>query len=66
MIKRIIHAYLGPIWYHSEPSEIPYSQNQFLGWAVSYSKAALSVTEKITDLLRKTHHKLHRDKGEER
>jgi hypothetical protein len=20
------------IWYHSEPSEVPYSPNQFLGW----------------------------------
>ena len=32
MINRVIHACLGPIWYHSEPSEIPYSPNQFLGW----------------------------------
>ena len=25
-------AHLGPIWYHSEPSDVPYSPNQFLGW----------------------------------
>ena len=24
--------HLGSIWYHSEPSVVPYSQNQFLGW----------------------------------
>ena len=24
------HAHLGPIWYHSKPSGIPYSPNQFL------------------------------------
>ena len=38
------HAHLGPIWYHKEPSEIPYSPNKFLCWdffAVSYSKTAL-------------------------
>ena len=23
---------LGAIWYQSEPSDIPYSPNQFLGW----------------------------------
>ena len=35
---------LGPIWYHSEPSDVPYSPNQLFGWdffAVSYSKPAL-------------------------
>ena len=32
MIKVIGHTYLGPILYHSEPSDVPYSQNQFLGW----------------------------------
>ena len=35
---------LGPIWYYSEPSDVPYSPNQFLGWdffAVSYTKAAV-------------------------
>ena len=23
---------LGSIWYHSEPSDVPYPPNQFLGW----------------------------------
>ena len=32
MIKEVIYASLGPIWYHSEPSDVPYSPNQFLGW----------------------------------
>ena len=32
MIKGVIHAYLGPIWYHSEPSDVPNFPNQFLGW----------------------------------
>ena len=26
--------YLGPIWYHSETSDVPYSPNQFLGWNI--------------------------------
>jgi hypothetical protein len=45
MIKGVSHARLAPIWYRSEPSDVLYSQNQFLGWdffAVSYSKMALS------------------------
>ena len=25
--------HLRSIWYHSEPSDVPYSPNQFLGWA---------------------------------
>ena len=25
-------AHLGQIWYHSEPSDVPYSPNQFFGW----------------------------------
>ena len=36
--------HLGSIRYHSEPSDVPYSQNQLLDWtffAVSYSKTAL-------------------------
>ena len=36
--------HLGSILYHSEPSDVPYSPNQFLGWdffVVSYSKTAL-------------------------
>ena len=36
--------HLWSIWFHSEPSDLPYSPNQFLGWdflAISYSKMAL-------------------------
>ena len=36
--------HLGSILYHSEPLEVPYSPNQFLGldfFAASYSKLAL-------------------------
>ena len=43
---KVTPANLGPIWYHTEPSEVPYSQNQFLGWdffAISYSKTALTI-----------------------
>ena len=25
-------THLGPTWYHLEPSDVPYSPNQFLGW----------------------------------
>ena len=35
---------LGSIWYHSEPSDVPYSLNQFLGWdffTPSHSKTAI-------------------------
>ena len=32
MIKGVTHAHLGPIWYHSEPANVPYSPSQFLGW----------------------------------
>ena len=45
MIKGITHDNLGPIWYHSEPINFPYSPNQFLGWdifATPYSKTALA------------------------
>ena len=31
MIKGVTHAHFGPIWYHSEPSDVRYSPNQFLG-----------------------------------
>ena len=44
MIKGLTHAHLGPIWYYSELSDVPYTPNQFLGWdffAASYSKTAL-------------------------
>ena len=27
MIEGVTHAHLGPIWYHSEPLNVPYSQN---------------------------------------
>ena len=30
-IKGSTNAHLGPIWNHLEPSDVPYSQNQFLG-----------------------------------
>ena len=43
----VTHAHLGPIWYHSKPSDGPYSPNQFLGlyfFAVSYSKPALVIS----------------------
>ena len=30
MIKWVTHTHLGPIWYNSEPSDFPYSPNQFL------------------------------------
>ena len=43
MIKGVTHAHLGPIWYHSEPSDVPYSPNQsWTFFAVSYSKPALT------------------------
>ena len=32
MIKGVTHANLGPIWYHSEPPDVPFPKNQFLGW----------------------------------
>ena len=31
MIMGVTDAHLEPIWYHSEPSDVPYSPNQFLG-----------------------------------
>ena len=40
----VTHAQLGPIWYHSEPSDVLYSPTKFLGWnffAASYSETAL-------------------------
>ena len=47
MIKGVTHAHLGPIWYHFEPSDVPYSPNQYTGHelfiAVSYSKPALGM-----------------------
>ena len=32
----VTHVHLGPIWYHSEPSDVPYCPNQFLGWGFFY------------------------------
>ena len=37
MIKEVTHAHLGLIWYHSEPSDIPYPPNQFLGWTIIHT-----------------------------
>ena len=42
--KGVTQAHLGPIWYHSEPSDLPYLTNQFFGWdsfAASYIRIAL-------------------------
>ena len=46
MIKGVTHdhAHLGPICYHSEPSDVPIpktSQDQFLGLDFSYRKTTL-------------------------
>ena len=58
MIKGVTHAHLGPIWYHKEPSDVPYSPNQFLGWdfffAVSNSKTALQIVMNLCILQKKT------------
>ena len=29
MIKGVSHAHLGPFWYQTEPSDVPYFPNQF-------------------------------------
>ena len=50
MIKGVTHVHVRPIWYHSEPSNVPYSQNQFLSLdflAASYSKMALTVDKDV-------------------
>ena len=31
-VKGVTHAHLAPIWYHSEPSNVPYYTRQCLGW----------------------------------
>ena len=31
----VTHANLGPIWYHSGPSDVTYLPNQLLGWDTS-------------------------------
>ena len=44
--KGVTHAHLRPIWYHSEPFDVPFSPNQYLSGhelfsSISYSKPAL-------------------------
>ena len=42
--KVVTHAHLGPIWYFSKSSDVPYSPNQFLDFfPTSYSKPALVI-----------------------
>ena len=36
MIEGVTHIHLGAIWYLSEPSDVPYFQNQFPGWDFFY------------------------------
>ena len=50
MVKGDTHAHVGPIWYHSEPSDVPYFTTQFLGcdlFSVSYSKPALVAYQRL-------------------
>ena len=52
IFNEVTHAHLGPIWYHSQPSYVPYSSNQFHGWdffTASYSKTALVVNCSLKD-----------------
>ena len=46
MIKEVTHAHLGPIWYQTEPSDVPLFPKPVSGLglflAVSYSKQALA------------------------
>ena len=45
MIKGSLMLHLGPIWYHSEPLDVPIpktSQDQFLDLDFSYSKTTLA------------------------
>ena len=32
LILNVTHVHLGPIWCHSEITDVPYCPNQFLGW----------------------------------
>ena len=51
MIKRVPHAHLGPNWYHSEPSDVPYFPNQFTGWDIFgrfLLKGSSSISETLT------------------
>ena len=34
--KLILNAHFEPIWYHSEPSDVPYSPNQKIKGATSF------------------------------
>ena len=43
MIMGVTDAHLEPIWYYSEPSDAPYSPNQFLGGDFFSSKSALNL-----------------------
>ena len=48
MTKGVTHAHLGLIWYHSDPSYVPHSPNQFLAldfFAVSYCNTALDAIQ---------------------
>ena len=36
LIKRVIHSHLEPIWYHSKPTEVPYSPNILLTGTFSW------------------------------
>ena len=49
MIKGVTQAHLGSIWYHSEPSDVPYSPNQLLAldFAASYGKTALAMRKNM-------------------
>ena len=50
MIKGVTPSHLGPIKYHSEPSNVPFSTNQFLAldfFAVSYSKIQVNLCQKL-------------------
>ena len=47
-------AHLGPIWYHSEPSDVPNPPNQFLApdfFAASYFKIAKGNFVRVIALL---------------
>ena len=51
MIKGVTHVHLGQIWYHSKPSDLPYSPKQFLDWdffSVSNSKPALVAEDEMS------------------
>ena len=45
--NHFLQDHLGSIWYHSEPSNVPYSPNQFLGLDFCRSKKALVIQDGI-------------------